>query len=303
VEEAGRALRGEAGRVAERTRAVLAGAVDPAVDDDVVGWVDDPEAGPAAGLPTAARHRRPPGWPVFDGLRDRLRWDPGRRGAAAVAALALVAVVVTVWQVARSRPQPVSIQTGAGGLGSAAAGIAGGPDGLRSPSVPVVGGPAPAATGMPAVPVSPPPGVVVVDVAGRVRSPGVYRLRAGSRVFDALRAAGGARRSRDTAALNLAAPVTDGQQILVGLPAGPAGSAMSTGPPPSGTASAVAQVDLNTATLEQLETLPGVGPVLGQNILDWRAAHGSFSSLAQLRDVTGIGDVRFAQLGPLVTLS
>lgn len=141
----------------------------------------------------------------------------------------------------------------------------------------------------------------MVDVAGRARRPGIYRLPAGARVYDALRAAGGARPGVSTLSLNLAEPLRDGEQIVVGGPAPPAsgGSAVSGGA--SGGASGTpAVVDLNTATLEQLETLPGVGPVLGQHILDWRDAHGRFNSVDQLQQVSGIGDVRFAQLKPLV---
>jgi competence protein ComEA len=144
---------------------------------------------------------------------------------------------------------------------------------------------------------------VLVDVAGKVRHPGVYRLGVGARVIDAVRAAGGALRSRDTATLNLAAPLTDGEQIVVGAAAATIAGAPAGASSASGSGSAGAPVDLNTATLEQLETLPGVGPVLGQNILDWRDAHGRFTSVNQLRDVNGIGDTRFAQLQPLVRLS
>lgn len=158
---------------------------------------------------------------------------------------------------------------------------------------------------------------MVVDVAGKVRRPGVYTLPAGARVYEALRAAGGVRGHAGTPALNLAAPLQDGEQILVGRPPA-AGSAATTvagtggsvtGSAPGSLAGSVsgssvpgAPIDLNTATLEQLEALPGVGPVLGQNILDWRAAHQQFTSVDQLRDVSGIGDVRLAQLSPLVTV-
>ena len=138
---------------------------------------------------------------------------------------------------------------------------------------------------------------IVVDVAGKVRHPGIYELKPGSRVYDALRAAGGPRRGVSTVSLNLAEPLHDGEQVIVGGP--PTGGGRSD--LGSGTASGAASVvNLNTATLEQLETLPGVGPVLGQHILDWRDAHGQFASVDQLREVSGIGDVRFAQLRPLV---
>src|SRR6185312_2278004 len=147
---------------------------------------------------------------------------------------------------------------------------------------------------------------VVVDVAGKVRRPGVYTLPSGARVYEALRAAGGVRRGASTLALNLAAPLVDGEQIVVGIAAmTPATSVVPAGPipgaSPAGSATATV-IDLNTATLEQLESLPGVGPVLGQNILDWRNANGQFTSVDQLREVSGIGDVRMAQLRPLVTV-
>jgi competence protein ComEA len=139
----------------------------------------------------------------------------------------------------------------------------------------------------------------VVDVAGKVRRPGLYRLRTGSRVDDAVRAAGGALAGVDLSSLNLAAKVVDGQQILVGV-APPAGAAPPAAPGGGPTATA-GPLDLNSASLDQLETLPGVGPVLAQHIVDWRTAHGGFTSTDQLNDVPGIGDVKFAALQPLVT--
>ncbi|MEU3460200.1 ComEA family DNA-binding protein [Streptomyces sp. NPDC006733] len=137
--------------------------------------------------------------------------------------------------------------------------------------------------------------VLTVDVAGRARRPGVLRLPAGSRVADALAAAGGALPGTDTSALNLARVLSDGEQVVVGGPPAPAGP----GQGPGGGASA-GPVSLNSATAEQLETLPGVGPVLARHILDYRAQHGGFASVEQLRDVTGIGDRRFSDLKPLV---
>jgi competence protein ComEA len=129
----------------------------------------------------------------------------------------------------------------------------------------------------------------------------VYRLPAGARVDDAVQAAGGALSGARLDRLNLAAKLVDGQQVAVGVaPALDAGG----GPPATagGSASPGAPVDLNTGTLEQLQTLPGVGPVLAQHILDWRAQHGRFASVEQLNDVTGIGDVKFAALKSLVTV-
>ncbi len=146
---------------------------------------------------------------------------------------------------------------------------------------------------------------MVVDVAGKVRHPGLYRLPVGARVDDAVRAAGGALAGVDVSSLNLAARVVDGQQILVGIapPAG-AGAAPTGGAAgPGGAAGTSAgPVDLNTAGLDQLETLPGVGPVLGQHILDWRTAHGRFATVDQLLDVTGIGPAKFAALRALVSV-
>ena len=143
-------------------------------------------------------------------------------------------------------------------------------------------------------------GSVTVDVAGKVRRPGVATLPAGSRVVDALRKAGGARGRVDLSALNLARVLVDGEQILVGRPAQPGGlaaSASTAAPDATG-----ALVNINTATAEQLDTLPGVGPVTAQKILDWRAAHGAFSSVDELLEVDGIGEKTLADLAPHVTL-
>jgi competence protein ComEA len=136
--------------------------------------------------------------------------------------------------------------------------------------------------------------LLVVDVAGKVRRPGLYRLARGSRVDDAVRAAGGVLAGVDAATVNLAARVSDGEQIVVGV----------TGVPPPGAGShsgaATSPVDLNTASAEQLQTLPGVGPVLAQHILDWRTAHGAFATVDQLREVPGIGPAKLAAIRPLV---
>ncbi len=141
---------------------------------------------------------------------------------------------------------------------------------------------------------------IVVDVSGKVREPGVHRLPAGSRVTDALRAAGGVRSGTNTEGLNLARFLVDGEQVVVGGPT-PAAVPGVTGSTGTGVAAAPgAPVSLNTATADQLNTLPGVGPVLAQHIIDYRTQHGGFRSVDELRQVNGIGDRRFADLRDLV---
>lgn len=138
---------------------------------------------------------------------------------------------------------------------------------------------------------------IVVDVGGRVRHPGLVTLPAGSRVADALAAAGGALRSADIATLDLAARVSDGQLLLIGVPGGDAqGAAQSPGGAGPG------PIDLNAATVDQLDALPGVGPVLAQHIVDWRQQHGGFTAVDQLRQVPGIGPRKFDQLKSLVVV-
>lgn len=144
-------------------------------------------------------------------------------------------------------------------------------------------------------------GGVVVDVSGKVRSPGILRLPAGSRVADALKAAGGVRPGADLDGLNRARLLIDGEQVVVGAPATapPAVPGAGAAAGPTG-ASPAAPVGLNTATAEQLDGLPGVGPVLAQHIIDYRTEHGGFRSVDELREVNGIGDRRFADLRNLV---
>ena len=153
-------------------------------------------------------------------------------------------------------------------------------------------------------------GRVTVHVAGAVRRPGVYRLAPGARVDDALRRAGGARRGADLTAVNLAAKLEDGRQVLVPerAPAPGAPGASDAGAPgapaaaPTAGAGAGAPINLNTATLEQLDTLDGVGPGIAQRILDHREQHGGFTRVEELGEVPGIGAKRLAALTPLVTV-
>lgn len=139
----------------------------------------------------------------------------------------------------------------------------------------------------------------LVHVAGAVRHPGVYRLDAGKRVEDAVARAGGATAKGDPNAINLAAKVADGQQVVVprrGAPAGGVDGGAAPGAPPA------APVNLNTATAEQLDTLDGVGPATATKILEWRQAHGGFRTVEDLAQVPGIGPKKLAALKPKVQL-
>ncbi|MGH4025132.1 MAG: helix-hairpin-helix domain-containing protein, partial [Pseudonocardiaceae bacterium] len=245
-------------------------APDPA---ELSGDRPDEPSGPVAPLRTGRLVRR---W-VPAPLREA-RWEPGRSGAlmlSLVAALAAVLAAVGVW---RDRPVPVP-----------------------APPLPLLT-PAGAAAPAPPSPAASPE--VVISVVGKVGRPGLVRVPDGSRVADALEAAGGALPGTDLVALNLARRVADGEQVLVGV-APPPGQPVDGAVPPAaaeGAAAASSLVDLNTATLEQLDALPGVGPVTAQRIVDWRVAHGRFTSVDQLREVSGIGEARFARLKDLVRI-
>lgn len=202
-----------------------------------------------------------------------------QRVAVALLALAALAGGGLVW--ARATPQPT---------GAAAA------DGATA---------APGQTLPRAAPDTSAPGgpsdEVAVHVAGRVRRPGLVRLPAGSRVHDAIRAAGGVTSGADLDAINLARRLTDGEQIRVPAPGDPAV------PPdpaaaPGGPAAPSAPLDLNTATLEQLDALPGVGEVTANRIIAYRSAH-PFTAVDELLEVPGIGQRRFEQLKDLVTVT
>jgi competence protein ComEA len=173
------------------------------------------------------------------------------------------------------------------------------------PEQAVVAAPAPAellASGDPFAAPSPTPTSVVVHVVGEVRHPGVVRLPLGARVGDALAAAGGLRRDGRLGGTNLARPLLDGERVEIGrgVPAAPPGAGA---PAAAGAAAGPAGaqlVDLNTATAEQLDTLPGVGPVTASKVLAWRAAHGRFSSIDELAEVPGIGPKTLEELRPHV---
>jgi competence protein ComEA len=143
---------------------------------------------------------------------------------------------------------------------------------------------------------------IVVHVVGAVHLPGLYRLREGSRIDDAIRLAGGPKAKAALELVNLAAPVADGQQVVVPLRGKAASAPPSAVGAPATPGAPGGVVHLNSATLEELDTLPGIGPVTAQKILDYRAANGAFSSVKELDAVPGIGPARLEQMLPLVGL-
>lgn len=240
---------------------------------------------------------------VIPALRERLplwlqlRCGLEPRTLAALGAVMVVAAVLAGVHFWSGRPQAVSAPEPVK-EGATAAGVPGDPRPEDS-GAPLQPEPSP---GPP--PAVAPGGPIVVDVSGKVRRPGIRRLPPGSRVADALRAAGGVRDGTDVTGLNRARVLTDGEQVVVGAPGGPwpVGGAGGGGPGAgaTGPVSPAAPLSLSTATVDQLETLPGVGPVLAQHIVDYRAEHGGYRSVDELREVDGIGDRRFEDLQPLV---
>jgi competence protein ComEA len=204
----------------------------------------------------------------------------------------------------------LSAYGGAGGVGSAASPSATAPEGRANApqaGAPTTGaGGADGSAGSASVRVDRADGGrVTVHVAGAVRRPGLYRLPAGSRIDDALRRAGGPGRRADMNAVNLATKLEDGRQVLVperAAAAGPAGPSTASAATPAAGAAATAPVNLNTATLEQLDTLDGVGPGIAQRILDYRQQHGGFRRVEELGEVPGIGAKRLAALTQQVAL-
>jgi competence protein ComEA len=251
----------------------------------VAGAADNPDvlqAGEAwrarAGL--ALRERMP--------LWLQTRCGLERRSVVALTALLVVAAIFAVQYFWAGRTQSVrapEVVRAAAPFGERKGSGAPGPDGSSG---------APNTAGTAAV-------EIVVDVSGKVREPGIHRLSAGSRVADALRVAGGVRPGTSTDGLNRARLLVDGEQVIVGGPAAPAPGPAAGAPAGSAAGAApAAPVALNTATADQLDTLPGVGPVLAQHIVDYRTQHGGFRSVDELREVNGIGDRRFADLRNLV---
>lgn len=274
--------------VAERVGLLLARPLPPG------GWVpprDDPaEVGTADADQWSTDHEPSappePSWsPRTAGGRAPLlpatlaggRLDPGRRGAVALLLVCLLAAVVAAGVALRGRPQEVVVPR------------------VEQAGVALPGAPTPTPS------TSPPPTELVVAVVGDVASPGVVRLAPGSRVDDALRAAGGLIPGGSAGLLNLARPLVDGEQVVVGPDAPPDPPAAGPAGGPVGT-TAGGLVDLNRATAADLDQLPGIGPVLAERVVDWRTEHGGFASIDQLREVPGIGESKFAALKAKVTV-
>lgn len=208
-----------------------------------------------------------------DPLRDRLAALSRAELAGLAVVVALLLAGAGLWYV-RSLPRPIV----------------------------VAAEPTPSATSADAVaPPTPSPSPILVDVAGWVRRPGVYEFTPGARVIDAIEAAGGPRRGAVLEALNLAAPLVDGAQILVPkrgqTPPASTGGTTSTGAGAPG-----GLIDVNTASAAELEALPGIGEVLAQRIVDHRTEHGPFSSVEDLLDVSGIGEAILEDIRDLVTV-
>lgn len=218
---------------------------------------------------------------------------------AVVALVALVAIAVTCWWLVRGSPEAMADLATARAVE---------PTPVAGSLHPVSNGGTAAAE--PADQPSPTQaGTVTVDVAGKVRRPGIAVLESGARVADALEAAGGAKRGVDLTALNLARVLVDGEQILVGVPpaAGaprvdPGGPVASGGSGAGAAPSSHGMVNLNTATEAELDSLPGVGPVTAAAILRWREEHGGFSAVDELLEVDGIGTVTLSKLTPYLTV-
>ncbi|MFP5372715.1 MAG: helix-hairpin-helix domain-containing protein [Actinomycetes bacterium] len=219
--------------------------------------------------PGIGRHRAP--GPIF-------RWDPGRSGARSLWLAGTVAALVLVGWTWFDRPEVEPAPPAP--LGESLD--------VESPASTPIG----EAAGSSAA--------VVVSVVGPVARPGLVTLSAGARVADAVEAAGGLLPGADPASVNLAAPVSDGEQIAVALPgasAAPAGTGTAGGDTAAG-----GPLDLNTATAADLDELPGIGPVLAQRIVDHRSRHGPFTGVDQLDDVPGIGPATAAELAELVAV-
>jgi len=241
-----------------------------------------------------------------DDLEPPRRFTPWH--LAVVVAVLVVGVVWGGWSWIQARPEAVAAPSVVQSAGPTDA-----PAAPRPSSTPAAGPVSPGNAGQGAAGAVGP----VVHVLGAVRRPGLVRLEPGARVEDALEAAGGLRRDADPGELNLAQPLEDGVQVVVGTTKHPAGEVRAAGAGPVGSGSGGSTgssgssgsagssgsgsgsvVDLNRASVTDLDALPGVGPVTAQKILDWREQHGRFSRVEELQEVDGIGPKTYARLAP-----
>lgn len=299
---------------------------------DLTDGIRPPQSDPSVDGGRHARVTAPRGWFRLPAALVDARWQPGRAAVLGVVVVGVLAVLIfglrVLWASADaegtviapgggSRAGPSGLSAGAAPVGvapsagqrlsttgpSATSGAQTAPSG--SATAEPGGGGGTAAAG-------PASAVVVVHVVGQVKRPGVRELPAGSRVAQAVAAAGGAKSGADLSRVNLARVLIDGEQVRIPSPGDPVDPRELTGPgaaPGAGGggaggagAGSGGQVALNSADLAALDTLPGVGPVLAQRILDWRTQHGRFTSVDELGEVSGIGEKLLAQLTPLVTL-
>jgi competence protein ComEA len=236
------------------------------------------------------------GWIPEAVLPERLRgsrWALAPRHIAVVAFILVLGLAWAGWSLFHSRPEVIPDMSPPA--------VGGSPVSQPSSGGPPAGQPTPGLSpGLPSSTgaTSPSAQEVVVDVAGKVRRPGLVRTTPGARVADVLALAGGALPGVDLTTLNLARQVTDGEQILVGVPGAPPPT--TPGAAASPTLGSQTPLDLNKATLADLESLPGVGPVLAQRILDWRTEHGRFTTVDELQEVSGVGQKKFDSLKPHV---
>lgn len=220
------------------------------------------------------------------------RWRLTRRHVMVMAALSLIAVMGSMTWMLRAKAVPIAVAVGTDVPSTATV-------------APYSPGASSASPGPTASSVAP---TIRVHVLGAVVAPGVVILHEGARVADALAAAGGLRSDADPAELNLAAVLADGSQVVIGTKAAPRGEVRAGAQAGGGAAvvpsaaATAALVNLNTATLEQLDALPGVGPVLAQAIIDYRTKHGKFSRIEELQEVDGIGAKTYAQIAPHVRI-
>jgi competence protein ComEA len=256
---------------------------DPAPPPPAPPSSPSPSPPPPPLVPVPGRHaaRRRAAAPALvpESLRGRISLGPTQ--LLVIAVLVAIGLAVTAWWVVRGDPERLEA-----------------PGPLAASAAPLADATAASSLETPAAETAPPGGAgVTVDVAGKVRKPGIVVLDAGARVVDALKAAGGARPGVDLSSLNLARVLVDGEQVVVGSPA----AAPAVVPSEGGVAGG-ALVNLNTATQVELESLPEVGPVTAEAILAWRSEHGGFTAVDELLEVDGIGDATLAQIAPHVTV-